>query len=65
MFNTNAKLNEVVNVSECRYCDSTAVGHPYGPEETPVCLSCGAEWDPVVVAYLVEDFEFDLEDDQE
>ena len=47
--------HEVVTVQECRYCDSSRSHHAYGPDEPAVCMSCGAEWEPISVRYSAEE----------
>jgi hypothetical protein len=48
-----------MKVKECRYCDGTTSGFPYGKDESRHCLTCGAEWDPVEVDYSEEEEEAD------
>lgn len=36
-------------IEECKNCDSTIKGYPYGKDESLHCLSCGAEWEGVKV----------------
>lgn len=49
--------NNTITVMECRYCDGTRSHRPYGMDDVAVCVSCGAEWDPVAVQHAREEFE--------
>ena len=51
----------MIKVKECKYCDGTGSHKPYGKDETTHCITCGAEWEPIVVEY--PDDYFDVNDD--
>lgn len=50
------KQSQIVVVSECTYCGSTAWHVPMNT--TKYCIKCGAEWEPVAVPHNKNDVVF-------